>query len=91
MTFSNALEHLKQGKRVARSSWGGYWFISTMPLTGLERFEQDGERVARVYSMEPVIVAKLKTGGYAPATPYQADLLADDWGLVDADWIPDDV
>lgn len=82
MTFSEALEALKEGKRVARNHWGGYWFLNKTPLTGLERREVKGEKVATAFSLQPTIVAKLKGGGYAPATPYQEDLLAEDWLII---------
>ena len=41
------------------------------------------EGSAQDIRLNEMIVAKLKDGGgYAPAQPYQADLLADDWELL---------
>ncbi|MFT8930027.1 MAG: MW1434 family type I TA system toxin [Sporolactobacillus sp.] len=77
MAFSEALIALKDGKKVKRHDWGGYWFYTS----GLSGWEPNG--TTRVI-MNSMIVAKLKNnGGYVPATPYQEDLLADDWEVVE--------
>lgn len=71
MTFGQALVLLKEGKKVKRKVWGGYWFIPIGTFFGIG----DGR-----LSLDNMIVACLKdNGGYAPAQPYQADLLAEDW------------
>lgn len=76
MNFSEALEAIKQGKKVKRAIWGGYWFLST---TGKVFVRDENE----LLPFNPMIVACLKdNGGYVPATPYQADLLAEDWEIV---------
>lgn len=69
--FSEALELLKQGKKVKRKHWGGYWYIPKgRVVINDERF----------ILMNETIVACLKdNGGYAPAQPYQEDLLSEDW------------
>lgn len=72
MNFGQALEELKKGKKVKRSFWGGYWFISKVPV--------DTELTEWI---EPFIIARLKDGGWAPAQPYQGDLLANDWEVVE--------
>lgn len=76
MKFGTALLFLEQGQKVKRKDWGGYWFISSAePYLEAEKVH-----------MNPMIVACLKdNGGYAPATPYQADLLATDWEVVKND------
>lgn len=80
MNFGQALEALKQGKKVARSNWGGYWFLSDYP----ELRESLEGYIRSYYFKNGLIVAVLKDGGgLAPAQPYQADLLAEDWVLVD--------
>jgi hypothetical protein len=69
LTFGEALEALKKGKKVARATWGGYWFYDQLWVN--------------VHDMtEPMLIAKLKTGEYVPAQPYQQDLLAEDWRIV---------
>lgn len=89
LTFGQAVELLKQGKKVKREAWGGYWFIKD---TLLGDAYEDNEGVWRLNdgdnNVEPnahtlMIVAKLKDGGYAPATPYQADIIAEDWEIVE--------
>lgn len=75
MTFSEALEAMKQGKWVKRSAWGGYWFIH-------EDVYVHGD--GKAGRMNPMIIACLRDGGgYAPAQAYQQDLLAEDWEIVD--------
>lgn len=69
MKFGEAVEALKQGKRVKRKNWGGYWSLE----------EWDKGLVRSV----PFITAYLKDdGGYAPAQPYQTDVLAEDWEVI---------
>ena len=72
-----AIKRIKQGKKCKRKHWGGYWF---MPNRGPKFF--DGK--IGLQNMNPMIIAKLKDdGGYVPATPYQEDMLAEDWIEVD--------
>jgi Protein of unknown function (DUF2829) len=75
MNFGQALEALKQGKKVKRRHWGGYWY-----KTHVEVPDHEFDNVSYV---TPMIIAKLKDGGYAPATTYQEDLLAEDWEVVE--------
>jgi hypothetical protein len=70
LTFGEALEALKKGKKITRATWAGYWF-----------YEQPQLNVHDM--MEPMIIAKLKTGEYVSAQPYQQDLLAEDWRIVE--------
>jgi hypothetical protein len=70
MTFSAALTLLKEGRRVKRAIWEGYWFIPQVTVYVCDVTEEP---------MSQMIVAACKDGSYAPATPYQADLLATDW------------
>jgi hypothetical protein len=70
MNFSQALEELKNGKKIMRSFWGGYWVIEEWDKQGFDK-------------SYPLIVAYLKDGGYAPAQAYQSDILADDWEVIE--------
>lgn len=79
MDFSAALQAVKAGKKVKRAHWGGYWFLPSTDVVIV--FENTNWKTFR---MNPTIVACLKdNGGYAPATPYMADLLAEDWEVID--------
>lgn len=81
MNFGEALAALKEGKKVARSVWGGYWqLFNFIDVTAHPQHNLPGE----YFSMKEFIVAVLRDGqGHAPATPYQQDLLAEDWRIVD--------
>ncbi|MED1948989.1 MW1434 family type I TA system toxin [Brevibacillus centrosporus] len=82
MDFGQALEALKQGHKVKRAHWGGYWFIAEGAYCGEVVNEEIG--LCAQHTMNPMIVACLKdNGGYAPAAPYQGDLLAEDWAIVE--------
>lgn len=66
MTFSKALEHLKDGWKVSRSGWNGKgMYIYLEPKSGV---------------MEAHIVMYTAEGKFQPGwLASQADLLADDW------------
>lgn len=67
LSFGDAMNELRGGKKITRAVWGGYWQI-------LNPFVQG----------EDWIISFLKDNkGYAPAQPYQADMLASDWMVVE--------
>ncbi len=86
MTFSEALESLKMGSRVARDGWNGkgmYVFlvpgsrfkVSRAPLLGIM---PEGTEV----EYHPHIDMKTAQGYIVPWLASQADLLADDWTIL---------
>jgi hypothetical protein len=80
MNFGEALQALKEGKKVKREIWGGYWRLyKHATLNGLSA--EDGH--ALYCEPEDIIIAKLKDGGIVPAQPYQIDILAEDWKIVE--------
>lgn len=69
LTFGEALVALKKGYKIKRKGWGGYWELMDINDFGV--------------CIENFIIAKLKdNGGHAPAQPYQADILAEDWEII---------
>ena len=75
LTFGQALELLKQGYKIKRAHWLGYWYLQKKVAVDVIH----GDSMDSVKSISEMIVAKLADGGYAPATPYQGDILATDW------------
>lgn len=68
MDFGDAIKAIKNGHRVKREDWGGFWYLP------------NDEPQVNDQPMNKMIVAVLKNeSGYAPASPYMADMLADDW------------
>lgn len=81
--FGDAVNFLKAGKKVKRKDWGGYWFICDHTNGFTYGKNKEGD-LDGTFVFNDIIVAKLKDdGGYAPATPYQADILAEDWLVVE--------
>ena len=73
MNFSEALEGIKQGKRLARSGWNGKdMFIF---LVGSSPWVVGGHKT----TMHAYIAMKTAQGYVIPWLASQADLLADDW------------
>lgn len=68
LTFGAAVEKCtKEGKKVTRAIWKGYWV--TIESNGFS---------------QPVITAVKKNNeGIVPAQPYQEDMLASDWMVVE--------
>lgn len=81
MNFGEALAALKEGKKVTRSVWGGYWVL--IENVALE-FDSQNDGPYPAYGMKQLILAVLRDDqGVAPAQPYQEDLLAIDWSIVE--------
>jgi hypothetical protein len=79
MTFSEALEELKSGKKIKRAHWCGYWFIDDKVV-----ISEDNESIDSPMFEAKMIIAKLKdNAGFAPAQAYQNDLLSEDWEVVE--------
>lgn len=78
LTFGEALSAIKKGKMVTRGIWDGYWYMESITFDGNE----GRNKGFRVIQNKYVIMAKLKSGEYAVASPYQSDLLAEDWMIV---------
>jgi hypothetical protein len=84
MNFSEALQALKDGKRIKREIWGGYWFLagSVQAEHDPVSYGKDGER-SSFYMYKMIVAVLAGNGGLAPAQPYQSDLLAEDWMIVE--------
>ncbi|OMD07820.1 DUF2829 domain-containing protein [Paenibacillus odorifer] len=79
MNFGQAVEALKQGKRVARQGWNGkdMWLILISPGNAVHSSS------AGAFPMQPCIGMKTATNDMQPGwLASQADILADDWLVV---------
>lgn len=81
MNFGQAIEALKAGKKVKRKEWGGHWQLFKDPLC---RQENENGYTSSFQFKNGLILATLKDfGGCAPAQAYQADILTEDWEVVE--------
>lgn len=73
MHFGQAIEHLKNGGKVAREGWNGKGMFLALqrPSAGSEMGE-------------PYIYLKTVKGSLVPWNPNNLDMLADDWVVVGA-------
>lgn len=84
MNFGQAIESLKDGKRVAREGWNGkgMWLM----LIPAERWGTDvGPNIHSVpgaYRL-PWIAMKVADNGLVPWLASQTDMLSDDWAEVE--------
>ena len=87
MNFGNAIEALKEGKRVARAGWNGKgmflflvpgsnFIVNREPLLSIM-----GEGAQITY--RPHIDMKDAEGKVVPWLPSQTDMLAEDWQIVE--------
>lgn len=86
MTFGAAIEHLKEGKRVAREGWNGKgMFLFLVPGS---RFTVNRPPLLGIYpegtviDYHPHIDMKTAQGYVVPWLASQADMLSEDWILV---------
>jgi hypothetical protein len=86
MNFGQALDALKEGKRVSRSGWNGKGMF--LFLVAGSNFTVNREPLASIVGMgaeityRPHIDMKDAEGKVVPWLASQTDMLADDWGVV---------
>ena len=87
MNFGEAIESLKQGKKVSRAGWNGKnmflflvpgseFIVNRPPLLGIY---PEGTKI----NYHAHIDMKTATGEIVPWLASQTDVLAEDWGLVE--------
>jgi len=78
--FRWALDKLKEGKRVMRSSWAKskQWIKIRWPLNYSEQDVVDYPK-GEPPMTRPYLFIELRPGRYVPWTPNQDDLFATDW------------
>ena len=88
-TFSEALEALKEGKKVARQNWNGKgMYVVLKP--GYPNGIPCNEATAKAHGIEvgttiyylPYLEMKTVDNKFVPWLPSQTDLMAEDWMLV---------
>jgi len=79
MNFGEALEALKQGKKVARQGWNGkgMWLV----LVNSYNYKVDAVRSGS-HTILPWIGMKTAGDEFVPWLASQTDVLASDWGIV---------
>ncbi len=72
LNFGQALEHLKSGRRVARTGWNGkgMWLDLQVP-------DENSKMTL------PYIYMKTADNQLVPWLASQTDMLADDWGVIE--------
>lgn len=97
MNFGIALALLKAGKRVARSGWNGHgMFVYLVGPGCYPPTTPAGELVAVLNSTpcvpyRPYLAMKTVDDDVVPWVASQTDILADDWGLAEAENINFDI
>jgi hypothetical protein len=74
MNFGQAIEELKQGKRVARKGWNG----KNMYLMYVKSAEVDYRGIGIIKTL-PWIGMKTVQGDFVPWLASQTDMLSEDW------------
>lgn len=79
MTFGDALESLKDGKRVARAGWNG----KGMFLLHVSGGYADHPQLQTTVEALPYIAMITAQGTFVPWLASQTDVLSDDWAVVE--------
>jgi len=80
MKFGEAIEALKEGRRVARQGWNG----KGMWLVLIEAGNAMHKSSAGAFAMQPCIGMKTAQGGMQPGwLASQPDMLAEDWTVAE--------
>ena len=77
LTFSEALEHLKAGAKVARSDWNG--MVMWLSLVEVGHYDVGSKTVGAIDELLPWIGVKTADNKFVPWLASQTDVLAEDW------------
>jgi len=82
MNFSQALELVKTGKRIARAGWNGkgMWLVLIPADSWSTSIGPSSARVPGAHRL-PWLAMKTADDGLVPWLASQTDVLADDWGV----------
>lgn len=90
--FNEAVKYVKRGLKVARKGWNGkgMWIVLFKP-TSLVVFTKEGCITEKEYTIDtdkvlpiqPAVYMKTADGNFIPWLASQADLLSDDWTIID--------
>ncbi|MGL4583395.1 MAG: DUF2829 domain-containing protein [Flavobacterium sp.] len=90
MNFGQALELLKQGKKVSRSGWNGTGMFAVLQKGYPEGIPCNkktadawGLKEGDLFKVRPYFQLKTAQGDYAMWVPSGSDILSDDWCLVE--------
>lgn len=81
LTFSEALESLKQNNKIARTGWNdkNMFLMYYSPVAhGTDEFAVNNE----TFYLQPFILMKTADGTIVPWLASQSDILAEDWVIV---------
>lgn len=83
MNFSESLDRLKAGDRIARSGWNGKnMYLVLVPAETWSVYGSSGRRISEdVQRLLPWIGMRTMDGGFVPWLASQTDILAEDWVL----------
>lgn len=81
LNFGEALEALKQGRKVSRLGWNGkgMWLGLVEPYTSMKLSDEQVDPVTEGATLLPYIGMKTADNGFVPWLASQTDILADDW------------
>ena len=83
MNFGQAIEALKQGKKVARACWNGKgMYLLYVPLEKWGIISEIGLGIPKE-NLNPWIGMKTADGKFVPWLASQTDMLSEDWGTVE--------
>ena len=81
MNFGDALEALKEGKKVARDGWNGKgMFLFLSPPVGCQMYSKYTGK--GINDLQPFIVMKTADETLVPWLASQTDVLAEDWDII---------
>ena len=82
LTFGQAIEAMKAGKKVARAGWNGKgMWLGLVQDTWAINFDVDGD--IQKYENHPYIVMKTVENKIVPWLASQTDMLSEDWMVVE--------
>ena len=85
-TFGQAIEALKQGKKVARQGWNGknmFLFYNDGRRNAIGIKARDEKIIDEILDVCPFIIMKTADNKLVPWLASQTDILAEDWVILD--------
>lgn len=81
MTFGLAVESAKKGCKIARAGWNGKGMFVT--YVGIGHYDVGVDTVGAIKGFQPWLGMKTAAGLFVPWLASQADMLEEDWCIVD--------